>query len=239
MNKFNEMALLSGLPFLVDDFYIYPLRLKDIASIGEENYYSFLFLLTSDLNSIKEGLSIKDNNNYKNIYDFLVKNAQNTSELQSYILTSLSLFLKTEVDIHNNKCFYFQQGEQIKIINESNFNQMVEIIKAQNCLKKVEESERQVQYKTEKGRQALEKLQKLRKEYKSKGKSLTLSQIINFVVHDKRCSYEEVFNMTYYQLINSYNYLSAKDNYDIEMKYRTSGQFKMDGNVKHWIEAVE
>jgi hypothetical protein len=51
--------------------------------------------------------------------------------------------------------------------------------------------------------------------------------------------YKDVLDLTYAQLINSYKCIMQIDNYQVMMDYKTSGQFDMKDEVKHWSQFIE
>ena len=79
-----------------------------------------------------------------------------------------------------------------------------------------------------------EKMQRYRAENEKKN-AVAFLDIVNFVIHSNSVvDYERIYNLTYYQLINTYTTLMNKMGYEEYMMYKTSGQFKMDNEVKHW-----
>lgn len=77
----------------------------------------------------------------------------------------------------------------------------------------------------------------LRNRGKSKEDEIfSLTDIANYLIHcSEKYTYETVKDLTIWQLKNSFNLYQKKDGYDIEMKYRTSGNFNIKEDVKHWF----
>ena len=77
----------------------------------------------------------------------------------------------------------------------------------------------------------------LRNRNKSKEDEVfTLTDMANYLVHCfEKYTYENIQDLTIWQLKNSFNLYQKKDGYRIEMMYRTSGSFEMKNEVKHWF----
>lgn len=74
------------------------------------------------------------------------------------------------------------------------------------------------------------------KNKKEKDGELNLHKIINYVIHNSsQFTYEDVFNMTIYQLINTFKMYKSKEEYDIQISQLTSGNFKIEKFPKHWV----
>jgi hypothetical protein len=78
-----------------------------------------------------------------------------------------------------------------------------------------------------------------KKEKKVKNKdNITIFTLINYIIHYEytQYNYTSVRNLTIYQIKNTFKYYHGQEMYDIDMKYRTSGNFKMDKkSADHWF----
>ena len=100
--------------------------------------------------------------------------------------------------------------------------------------KKPEKPSNTPKYKDKHRQQLWEKLERKRAE-EAKKKALTLADIINIVVHIRDTyKYEDILNMTYYQLLNTYQVMMGKISYDEFLMFKSSGQFEIKQDVKHW-----
>lgn len=82
------------------------------------------------------------------------------------------------------------------------------------------------------------------KKYKKKPKkeknkdNLTIFTLINYIIHykDTQYNYDTVRDLTIYQIKNTFKYYQNQEMYELDMKYRTSGNFKMDKKTsEHWF----
>ncbi len=78
-----------------------------------------------------------------------------------------------------------------------------------------------------------------KKKKKEKNKdNITIFTLINYIIHYEYTQYNyiSVRNLTIYQIKNTFKYYHGQEMYDIDMKYRTSGNFKMDKkSADHWF----
>lgn len=82
------------------------------------------------------------------------------------------------------------------------------------------------------------------KKYKKKPKkdknkdNLTIFTLINYIIHykDTQYNYDTIRDLTIYQIKNTFKYYQNQEMYELDMKYRTSGNFKMDKKTsEHWF----
>ena len=120
------------------------------------------------------------------------------------------------------------------ILNRNNYTYLADVVLNMLCMEKPKKQENKRKYKDDYRQKLWEKMQRYRAENEKKN-AITFLDIVNFVVHSNSViDYERVYNLTYYQLVNTYTTLMNKSNYEEHMMYRTSGQFKMENDVKHW-----
>lgn len=73
----------------------------------------------------------------------------------------------------------------------------------------------------------------------SKNKDFTLMDMVNVIVHSQSVvDYDRVFDMTIYQLKNSYETLIKKESFTINLMHRISPNFKPSEELKLWEENV-
>lgn len=128
----------------------------------------------------------------------------------------------------------------LKIIHRNNFDEIVDVIKLQNYLKKPEEAKEE-QYADEATRKLMEQMKKnaervdnIKKNQKdSDEEPMDLSDIIN-AISSKSYSINElnVWQLTLYQMYQKYSRLEVIENYDFSVKAMMAGAEKID--LKHW-----
>lgn len=149
------------------------------------------------------------------------------------LIKSLSMLYKTD-KVHlsvRNQCILIDKSI---IIDRDNFTYLADVVLNMLCMEKPKKQENKRKYKDDYRQKLWEKMQRYRLENEKKN-AITFLDIVNFVVHSNIVvDYERIYNLTYYQLINTYTTLMNKNGYDEYMMYKTSGQFKMENEVKHW-----
>ena len=107
--------------------------------------------------------------------------------------------------------------------------------------KKPQKSEEELYWESlfEKKKKQYEKKYKKKKPKKEKNKdNLTIFTLINYIIHykDSQYNYNTIRDLTIYQIKNTFKYYQNQEMYELDMKYRTSGNFKMDKKTsEHWF----
>lgn len=69
-----------------------------------------------------------------------------------------------------------------------------------------------------------------------KKEPMTIFDIANYVMHvNDKFNYQNILDLTIYQLINTYSLYFQKEKYNTFMMYKTSGNFKIEDEVNHWF----
>ena len=113
----------------------------------------------------------------------------------------------------------------------------IEAIKPPQETQRTEEEERLDRLFEEKRKQYEKEYGKKTKKEKNKD-NMTIFTLINYIIHYEHTQYDYITirNLTIYQIKNTFKYYHGQEMYDIDMKYRTSGNFKMDKkSSEHWF----
>ena len=91
----------------------------------------------------------------------------------------------------------------------------------------------------EQKRKQYEKKYGKKKQKKEKNKdNLTIFTLINYIIHYENTQYDynSIKQLTIYQIKNTFKYYHSQEMYQLDMKYRTSGNFKMENKTsEHWF----
>ena len=149
------------------------------------------------------------------------------------LVNSLSILYKKDdikLDMYNQRILI---SDGI-IIDRDNFTYLADVVLNMLCMEKPKKEVKKRKYKDDYRQKLWEKMQRYRAENEKKN-AITFLDIVNFVVHSNSViDYERVYRLTYYQLINTYTTLMNKGGYEEHLMYKTSGQFKMESELKHW-----
>lgn len=78
------------------------------------------------------------------------------------------------------------------------------------------------------------------REQKNKDKEFTIVDMVNVVVHSQTIiDYEKAFDMTMYQLRNSYETLIKKESFNVNLMHRISPNFKPSEEFNLWEETAQ
>ena len=128
-------------------------------------------------------------------------------------------------------------------INNSNFSTLCNVILE---MSKIDKSILKFDKPIKKEMSPIEKeFERRRKEYEKRlgkhknDKGLTILDMINILIHTSNFKYEDILNMTLYQLKNSFDVLTKKDAYDTMIMYMVSPKFEIKDKQEHWIEKIK
>ena len=129
-------------------------------------------------------------------------------------------------------------------INNSNFDILVDVVLE---MMKIDKSKLKFDKHKKKEMSDIEKeFERRRQKYlemtnkKNKDEPLTLIDIANIVSHSGLFKYDDVLNMTIYQLKNSFDIINKKEAFDINMLHRVSPKFDMSKEkYEHWTEKIK
>lgn len=67
--------------------------------------------------------------------------------------------------------------------------------------------------------------------------NMTVFTLVNYIINSRfsQYDYNNIQELTIYQIKNTFKYYQSQETFDIDMKYRTSGNFKMDNKTEHWF----
>lgn len=243
MKLIDNKILLFGLPFKSKEFgTIYQLKLRDFLEFDYINFKS-IFTLRKDL------FFDEDSKDYDLIKDldilFLTGQINRFIEILKLLYKTEEIKLDTKHNDVDSIKIIIKQDNNEYIINRENYTEFANIILIllhegnniadEEVRKDLDETELLIL----KRRKAFERKQakkeaELRKQ--SKEEPMSIFDIANYIIHcDNKFDYQSVLDLTIYQLINSCNIYTKKENYGYSMDYRTSGQFKIEDKLNHWF----
>ena len=161
------------------------------------------------------------------------------------LLKSLSLIYNSDniyIDKKSMAIVVENSDKTITTINDDNFNtlsaivcEMMGIDRNDIDIPESKDEMSDIEKEFERRRQKYLQMQEGNKAKKSEG--YTILDIANIVIHSSNFSYDEVFNMTIYQLKNSFRILMRKDNYTVNLLHRISQKFDTSKEkFVHWTD---
>lgn len=241
----DELKLLKGSPIYIDDIAVYPLTIGEIADLGLDKYNLYLNLINID----KERINILDEeiNNFDIVCQFCFHNIDigEMNNFKKLFLEAISLFLRNEINFIVNEQFAgFIVGdiENYHIINNTNYDRIIEVIKQQNCLVKNEEEDDNPA--DEKTRELLEKRKKVR-QLLAKAKNndddipLTLADLVSILIaNGNGVTPFNVWDMNFYLFNNQFSRMKMLEEFNINIRSLLAGVDPKNIDMKHWMSKI-
>lgn len=233
----NKRNLMFGLSIKLDHYLgtIHQPTLKDIIEydIKEEDIW-FPFAIDKNLCldkcSIFETLLILHiSKQDKQIMDSLKKSLMilyKTEDVELNINTQTIVIDKKYTLNADNFDYLCKNVADIFMLNLFQIQKKYDEVRAENSRPKTE-AEKQLEILRRRSMQRR----------KNKQSEFDLIDMSNYLIHSSgKYTYENVLNMTVWQIKNSFNLYNKKENFDMEKRYRTSGNFDMGKEkMKHWF----
>lgn len=229
----NKLRLLLGLPIAVPNLcYVHPVKIRDIADIGEDKFNQYLSIITFQG---KDRIEIEDLN--LSTFEFVTISCIGDIGFRNSYLNALSFFLREEVHLTNDGLFYLGDINEQRIIKEEHYEQIRQIVKEQNYMDKEEKKENQFKPHDERTRQLLEKQKKYEAllQQANAENGLHLHDIVEIVAAYSNVDILRIYDLTIYQLYKNYIRLSLKANYTDQYSALLQGADIKQGDLKHYL----
>lgn len=243
MQKIDDLALHTGIdiPFLSARITIHNPKIKEIAYIGEENFYMGIHFLCFDRNKI----SAEDNLNLDKMSDFeIFMNMINDSHLAIYktnvLMVLALLFPQHKIKIDKNQII-LQLGD-ISSINDLNYEEFKSILQKIFCLNTNADG-KDSSYNPADGlaKKIAEKIQKgkARREKTKGGKEhgSIYGQYISILSVGLQKSKRELSEYTVYQLRDELVRFQLKEAFDMNIKARLAGAKDVE-EADNWMKDI-
>lgn len=224
--KLSYLELLSPEPVKIQNVgSIISPKLRDITSIGYNNYQYYLSILLLDTKTYLSLVGYFDNYNLTseselsqiNIFDLLTMHEQSCLLLQDI----LNFFIKEDIvySPERNGFVVKNDSHEIGMITKEIYAQVCDLICQRNCIKSKQEEDLS-KVKSKKALEILEKIKKGR-EGKSKqtkaDKNMELGNIISAVANKSHSlNILNIWDLTVFQLWDCFSRLSNNNIYDIQ-----------------------
>lgn len=259
MSKKNmEFYYMSGLPV---DFsneglgVIHQPKIKDfILSNLEISEFSHPFLLNKEMvlkrnEGVDEALSDVGRLKFLFIYDEITRakrELDGTEGIVDTLVRCLKMLYNTDSVMVLSTVFSIVVGDSV-LINDSNFGLLSDLVVEMMRIdilemrKRIEENRKREE--EEKNNPMLREIRRREREFlarKQEKDELTLIDLANIVIHSQSVfDYEKAFNLTVYQLKNSYDLVIKKETYMVNLLHRISPNFQPTDDFKLWEEKAK
>lgn len=252
-----EYFYMLGIPINLEDRnlgIIYQPTLRDFINNGVDIVsFTHPFLLDKDMvlnrnQGVDEYLNNLGRLQFLIVYDECTKEKRlETGErgILEYLVDSLKLIYKTN-DIQIIPTISSIIVDKKFIITNDNFGYLSKLIiemtrvNVKEMKKKIEE-ERKKKLEDKEEDPYLKRFRELERQYnkekEGEKKDFSLLDMINIVIHSQSViDYDKVFDLTVYQLKNSYEVIINKETYNVNLMHRISPNFQPSEDFKLWEE---
>lgn len=244
--KIDNFSLLCGTPIIFDEIIVKQPTLYEIATIGEEKFFSYLnifFLEPEDLKDSELVEKYKNLSKTKFLTALILSDINFLYEINSIFMITLDNYLLTinpeTIELELVK----SEGESIKsiILNDEKLNNICEIFIKIFCLPPIKREKKkkktkleEIQEKLEKSRKTISKIKE--KKYESNNKS-NFSNYVSVVSIGNHIPISTIIKeYTVYQLINQLRRFDKYSEFNIQIKAALAGAKQ---EIISWTESLE
>ena len=239
----NDLLYLAGrdVPFTAAKMNICQPKIKDIALLGEENFYAGVEFLKFDKDILfgEDKIHLEDKSNFEVL--IAIMNEQNLTiqkqKLQITMVLAL-LFPEHSIEIKRNCISLNKDGEEYKIDN-SNFEEFKAIIKHMFCLDNMGDNEDDYNPSGTMAKQIAEKLkkrhQRISQEKNQNKKISILERYVSVLAVGEQKDMNSLLDYTVYQLFDELKRYQLKLAWDLNLKARLAGAQDLQ-DAEDWMQ---
>lgn len=243
MERWNDLLYLSGneIPFAAARLNIHQPKIKDIALLGEEAFYSGVEFLKFD----KDILQVEDKTHLENQSNFevliAIMNEKNLTiqkqKLQITMVLAL-LFPEHSIEIKKTYISLIKDNEEYQI-NNANFEEFKKIIKHMFCLDGDGSNKDDYNPSGRMAQQIAEKLkkrhQRISQERDQNKKISILEKYVSVLAVGEHKDMNSLLNYTVYQLFDELKRYQLKMAWDLNLKARLAGAQDLQ-DAEDWMQ---
>lgn len=240
-----------GRPVVVNEennIFVHQPLIKDIVDLGEDKYNELILPYVMNTDAVFNGLENEDElkQQYQFFDLFFIKTESGT------ILDKI-FGGSNALEVLQKSLRYFLRADEIRVLEKRqkvviNNAYMIDNNEFQKLRKAIQsvvnrkdiEVEKPPKNMTKRQRDIWIKLQKGRRRQAEKN-AIYLQDIIIFcsLGGESFVPFDEIDNMTYYQLQNVHKGIMGKDAFNMGMGYKLSQKFDVKDDIKHWTETIK
>ena len=238
----NEILLLSknDIPFIEAQIIIHQPILKEIAFIGEENFYLGCELLTFSKDSLKEQDKIGLEN--RSDFDILMSVVEQNQISKTCLLSILTLIFPTyKIDMGGGVIVLMDENG-VQYIRAEHFDALKQIITEMFCLNRKNADGDDYNPGNEAARKMAERFRKARqKKAEMRGEDTSkiniLSRYVSILSVGLGMDINELMNYTVYQLFDVFERFELKVSFDYYAQAKMAGAKDLE-EVDNWMKDI-
>ena len=234
-----------------DICWVYPLKIKEIIGMGQQEYNELLSFIALDIREIQKELKkagISEEEMPACAFDYLMLQSQASLSLDNgtflmKLQKAFSTFIREKVhfSFETQEIYIGDDIAERRVLNKNNFEDFQNIIRAQNELSvpepvPVNESPMARKFRLRREQVAEAK----RKQSLRNGEPVSLMDSISTLVcFNVGVTFENVGDLTMYQFKNLLTRAQAKYKYDLDIRMIAAGADPKKIKPKHWFGKLE
>ena len=239
----NELLLLSGndLPFPEARITIHQPTIKEIAYIGEENFYTGCEFLrfSKDKLSDEDKIHLESYTNFDVLMSIMKEQNITIMRNKTCVLMVLALiFPEYKIELENN--IILSKGEEKFVIDNQNYTNFLDILNSMFCLSTSDENKynpsgdmaKKIADKLKKRHQQLAETQNDRP-----NKVAILSRYVSILAVGQKKDINSFMQYTVYQLFDEFKRYELKLNWDIYLQAKMAGAKDLK-EVDDWMKDI-
>ena len=239
--EIQQKAFLN-LPYIYSNIcVIYPLTMKEIVSMGQVNYSSYLSILSMEVfdivrNAEKKGVTLEPDR--INVFEYLIESAKQNYSFLLELKNAFRTFIREEVIIlFDEYKIVIGDGTDKRFLNNDNFGDFQNIIRVQN--------KRDVREDPPKDESAFRRKMRLKSEYRDAIKRQQKANdpdapdflaLMNALCVYNQISPKELQDYSFFAFKNSFDTYQLRDKYDIDIRSLLAGADPKKVKPSPWIK---
>ena len=237
-----RLALMCGTDLPVPEcaIIIHQPKIKEIALIGERDFFTGIQCLCIDKSTIAQGnILLQDTNNFQ-IF-MTIMNEKETLDKKDSVKNLLSLIFPEYNIIFSPRAIIIQTENENIMIDETNFEILQATLREMFCIDLSKQNEKNFNPANKKAQEIADKIMRGRKrvaELKGEDNISIFSQYLSILtVGLNAMSLQDCMNLTMYQLYDLVERYQLYINWDIDIRSRMAGA-KIESQPENWMKNI-
>lgn len=254
-NLINTEKFMAGVPIEIPNnneegteilCTVYPITLRQIATVGAKNFYSYLNIFTLNKEDVDEyfaGQTMEEKPDLTPFQFLLVMTQVDPQYLQS-VQEAFKLFLHETkiVFLRQNEAIVLGEREENRIITSESFEVIKKVVEAANILDTQSADARMDNPSDAKAAQIIKKLKEGRK-MREKAKSnsdLSFSDLVaSLAAGGNGLNILNVWDLPYYAFNDQFKRMQMKEEYENTYKSLLAGADPKKVKIRYWIDTIQ
>ena len=243
-NLINKEQFYAGIPAKIDNLCkVYPVTLREIATVGAKNFYSYLNLFTLEKEDIDEFLKQQGIEEDLTPFQFTLINAVGDQQYLNNLQEAFKFFLHEDkiTVLADNEAIVLGELTEERLMMEENFNAVCTIISNQNMVQKSSAEERMNNPSDAKAAQIIKKIKEGRKiREKNKSSDLDFVDLVaSLAAKANGINALNVWDLTYYAFNDQFKRMQMIEEYDNARQSILAGADPKKVKLEYWMKPIK